>query len=328
MAGESLTLRKSHRLNLEKWRKNTMSEVIEKLGMGWLPDYPDFRDHTVEQNEVAPRLKLLGQDSVKAMLTKVGVAKPARVSLPASVDLRAWCSPIENQGSLGSCTANAGVGIVEYFERRAFGKHIDASRLFLYKATRNMSHWTGDTGAFLRTTMGALVLFGVPPEEYWQYVIADFDKEPSAFCYAFAQSYQAISYYRLDPPGTPTNVLLDRIKLFLSAGLPSMFGFTVYSSIGQAATTGKIPYPTRGERIAGGHAIVAVGYDDTMKIKNTNLGAVETTGALLIRNSWGTGWGPMGGYLWLPYEYVLRGLAVDWWSLLKNEWVETGNFKP
>ncbi|MFT5702371.1 MAG: C1A family cysteine protease [Desulforhopalus sp.] len=142
--------------------------------------------------------------------------------------------------------------------------------------------------------MGALVLFGVPPEEYWQYVIADFDKEPSAFCYAFARNYQAISYYRLDPPGTSANVLLDRIKLFLSAGLPSMFGFTVYNSIGQAAATGKIPFPTRGERIDGGHAIVAVGYDDKMKINNSNSGAVETTGAILIRNSWGTGWGPHG----------------------------------
>jgi C1A family cysteine protease len=307
-----------------------MSDVSEKLGMGWLPDYPDFRDHTVEHNEVPRRLKSLGQNSVKVMLAKVGVAKSAKstkVSLPASVDLRAWCSPIEDQGSLGSCTANAGVGVVEYFERRAFGKHIDASRLFLYKATRNMSHWTGDTGAFLRTTMGALVLFGVPPEEYWRYVIADFDKEPSAFCYAFAQNYQAISYYRLDPPGISANVLLDRIKLHLSAGLPSMFGFTVYSSYTQAATTGKIPYPTSGETIVGGHAIVAVGYDDTMKIKNTNPGAAETKGALLIRNSWGTGWGG-SGYGWLPYDYVLKGLADDWWSLLKNEWVETGNFKP
>lgn len=291
-----------------------MSEVIGKLGMGWLPDYPDFRDYTVEQ------------DSVKAMLTKAGVAKPVKVSLPASVDLKAWCSPIENQGSLGSCTANAGVGIVEYFERRAFGKHSDASRLFLYKSTRNMLHWTGDTGAFLRSTMGALALFGVPPEEYWQYVVADFDKEPPAFCYAFAQNYQAISYYRLDPPVTAKDVLLNQIKTNLAAGLPSMFGFTVYSSYTQAATTGKIPYPTPGEKIVGGHAIVAVGYDDSMKIKNTNPGAAETTGALLIRNSWGTGWGS-SGYGWLPYDYVLKGLAVDWWSLLKNEWIDTGAFK-
>lgn len=286
--------------------------------MGWLPDYPDFRDYTVENK------------SMKAMLTKAGVAKPVKASLPTSVDLRAWCSPIENQGAIGSCTANAGVGLVEYFERRAFGKHINASRLFLYKVTRNLSHWTGDTGAFLRTTMGAMVLFGVPPEEYWKYTdkVPDFDKEPTAFCYAFAQSYQAISYYRLDPPGTSTNALLDRIKLNLTAGLPSMFGFTVYNSISQAATTGKIPYPTGGEKSVGGHAVVAVGYDDAMKIKNSNPGAVETKGALLIRNSWGTGWGPLGGYLWLPYEYVLRGLAIDWWSLLKNEWVDTGNFKP
>jgi C1A family cysteine protease len=304
-----------------------MDQMIEKLGMGWLPDYPDFRDYTAEQDVVTLNLELLGQkDSVKAMLAKVGVAKPAKVRLPASVDLKAWCSPIENQGSLGSCTANAGVGIVEYFERRAFRKHIDASRLFLYKATRNLLHWTGDTGAFIRSTMGALALFGVPPEEYWKYVVADFDKEPSAFCYAFAQNYQAISYYRLDPPGTAKDMLLNKIKTNLAAGLPSIFGFTVYSSYTQAAVTGKIPYPTPGEKSVGGHAIVAVGYDDSMKIKNTNPGAAETKGALLIRNSWGTGWGS-SGYGWLPYNYVLKGLAVDWWSLLKNEWINTGAFK-
>jgi C1A family cysteine protease len=277
-----------------------MGERNERPGMGWLPDYPDFRDYTLDHK------------NVKAMTKKVGVADPVKAKLNPKEDLRRWCSPVENQGPLGSCTANAGVGIMEYYERRAFGKHVDASRLFLYKVTRNLLSWTGDTGAFLRSTMEAMVLFGVPPEEYWPYKTSDFDKEPPAFCYAFAQNYQAIKYVRLDPPATPKDELLERIKTMISAGLPSMFGFTVFSSIDQA-----------GEE--GGHAVAAVGYDNNTKIKNT-LCEKETTGALLIRNSWGTGWGEEG-YGWLPYEYVRTGLATDWWTLLKGEWVDTGKFK-
>ena len=304
-----------------------MSDESRQFKMGWLPDYPSFRDYTAERDDVSSKLKALGQkDSVKTMLRKVGLKDSKRATLAANVNLRKWCSPIEDQEKLGSCTAQAGIGIVEYFERKAFGKYLDASRLFLYKVTRNLLNSTGDTGAFLRSTMEAMVLFGVPPEEYWKYDVSKFDQEPSAFLYAFAQNYQAISYYRLDPPGTAKDALLNQIKTNLAAGLPSMFGFTVYSSISQADTTGKIPYPTSGEKVLGGHAVDAVGYDDKMKIKNTNPGAQETTGALLIRNSWGTGWGS-GGYGWLPYEYVMKGLAVDWWSLIKNEWVDTGEFK-
>lgn len=304
-----------------------MGEIIKKYGMGWRRDYPDFRDYTIESEQISLRHKRLGQkDTVKAILKKTGVVEHAKVSLPPSVNLVEWCSPIEDQGMIGSCTAHAGVGMLEYFERRAFGRHIDASRLFLYKVTRNLLNWQGDTGAYLRTTMSSLVLFGIPPEEYWPYVIADFEKEPTAFCYAFAQNYQAIKYYRLDPLGTSKDTLLNRIKTNLAAGLPSMFGFTVYNSISQAETTGKIPYPTSNDDVAGGHAVITVGYDDTIKIKNNNVGGGETTGALLIRNSWGTGWGD-SGYGWLPYDYVVKDLAVDWWSLIKSEWVDTGKFK-
>ncbi len=292
-----------------------MSEVMEKLGMGWLRDYPDFRDYTLEHEEVKPMIETIG----------INAGDDSAAALSTSVDLRPWCPPVENQGHLGSCTANAGVGMIEYYERRAFGKHIDASRLFLYKVTRNLLHWKGDTGAYLRTTMGAMVLFGVPPEEYWPYNIADYDKEPPAFCYAFAQNYQTIRYFRLDPPGTPADVLLTRIKSLLSYGIPSMFGFTVFSSISQARNSGKIPYPCPKERFLGGHAIMTVGYDDNMTIKN-NLCGYKTKGAFLIRNSWGTSWGE-NGYGWLPYEFILRRLAVDWWTLLKNEWVDTKVFR-
>lgn len=283
----------------------------ERRGMGWLPDHPDIRDCAADDAKIKP---LLAETSIPKLKPK---------AVPAKVDLRAWCSPIENQGSLGSCTAHAGVGMVEYLERRAYGKHIDASRRFLYKVTRRLAGFTGDSGAFLRNTMGGIRLFGVPPEAYWSYDIAKFDEEPPAFCYAFGQNFQAVNYYRLDPAGTARKELLASIKAHLASKLPSMFGFTVYQSI-SSATGGKIPFPGAGDKVAGGHAVMAVGYDDGISIPLSS-GSKKTKGAFLIRNSWGTGWGDKG-YGWLPYEYVLQGLAVDWWVLIKKEWVNTGEF--
>ncbi len=303
-----------------------MNSEKMKRGMGWLPDRPDFRDYTTDRKVVAQRFQSLRQNSIHSMLQAVGVTKKPKEGLPAKVDLKAWCSPVEDQASLGSCTANAGVGLLEYFERRAFGTHIDASRLFLYKVTRNLLHITGDTGAYLRSTMGAMTLFGVPPSEYWPYDIDKFDEEPSAFCYAFAKNYQAVQFYRMDPPGTDRKVLLNRIKTYLAAGLPAMFGFTVFGSIWDANDTGEIPYPSPKDSVEGGHAVVAVGFDDQIKIEGRGPDAKKTKGALLIRNSWGTNWGDKG-YGWLPYDYVADWMAIDWWSLLKNEWVDTGQFK-
>jgi C1A family cysteine protease len=298
-----------------------MGTTVEGVGLGWLPDHPDFRDHHVSHGKAPTGEKR----DVPALLSELGVAEPL-ASLPAQVDLRPGFSPIEDQSKIGSCTAHAGVGLLEYFEKTATGNHIDASRLFLYKATRNLMQQTGDTGSFLRTTMQAMVLFGVPPEQYWPYDIASFDVEPTAFCYSFGQNYKAVQYYRLDPPDvTDKEELIARIKTNLHAGLPAMFGFTVFSSFGDAAHTGAFPYPTPLDHRAGGHAIIACGYDDAKRIKGTGPHAVETVGAFRLRNSWGVGWGE-GGYGWLPYEYVRTGLAQDWWSLIKSDWVDTGVF--
>ena len=151
-------------------------------------------------------------------------------------------------------------------------------------------------------------------------MIAKFDDEPSAFLYALADDYEAIKYYRLDPAGASRSTTLNTVKSYLAAGLPSMFGFTVYSSIPPSGDgKGEIPFPTLGEKVLGGHAILAVGYDDAKKIG-------KTKGALLIRNSWGSSWG-MAGYGWLPYEYVLSGLANDFWALTQADFVDSDLFK-
>lgn len=290
--------------------------------MGWHRDLPDIRDYTPEHEKVKPILK------------KLNMTSPVKATIPAKVDLRMWCSPIEDQQDLGSCTANAGAGLIEIYENMAYGTYMNVSRLFLYKATRNLLGWKVDTGAYLSTTMAAMALFGAPPEKYWPYTTAkpdtvtpptnDFDTEPSAFCYAFGQNYQSINYYRLDPPGITPADLLQRIKTYLAGNMPSMFGFTVYNSFKLTEKEGNFPFPCPKECIAGGHAVVVVGYDDAKKIKNP-ICSKETTGALLIRNSWGINWGEKG-YGWLPYEYVLQGQANDFWLLLKNEYVETKKF--
>jgi len=299
------------------YEKVKIAQSQEIVGTGWVPPLPDLRDYTEKSTGITGMAKTLNIKSNMAAST-----------LPNKIDLRPWCSPIENQKSLGSCTANAGVGIVEYFERRAFGKHINGSRLFVYKATRNLLGVVGDTGAWLRNTMGAMALCGIPPEKYWPYTDSDpdFDKEPSSFVYALADNYEALRYFCHDPlqSGIASTKVLERVKVFLAAGIPSMFGFYGFPSFDYSNVPGGIPYPCPGERARWGHAIVAVGYDNNKKITNTQCNK-QTKGALLIRNSWGTGWGD-NGYGWMPYDYVRNKIALDFWSLLAMGWVQTKQF--
>ena len=107
------------------YKKVQIGEAAPSFGTGWLPPLPDLRDYGVDQPDIARMGQRLG-------LKSTAKAPP---SLPSNVDWRKYCSPIENQGGLGSCTAHAAMSVIEYFQRRAFGKHIDGSRLFVYKTS-------------------------------------------------------------------------------------------------------------------------------------------------------------------------------------------------
>jgi len=230
---------------------------------GWRPDLPDCRDYDQDHALIAPVTKKLVSSVYPTPTTERPVAK----------DLRAYCSPIEDQSTEGSCTAHAGVGLMEWVQRRLYGKHLDMSRNFLYKVSRKLAGIRGDEGCYLRTTMQAMLTFGVPPEKYWPYSTKEFDKEPDAYVYSLAHRFQAYSYYRL--AATPTKSQLDVLLDHLAGGLPFMGGFTVYSSL---SDDGWIPEPGPKDSVEGGHAIGFFGYDMAKK-------------AFLIRNSWGTDWG-------------------------------------
>lgn len=276
------------------------------VGLGWVPDHPDMRDLTLDDPDLAKEFRA----------SKSILAKGAKAKLPAKVDNRSYCSKIEDQENLGSCTAQAVVGLMEYMMRRASNNHVDGSRLFVYKVTRKLLGWTGDTGAYLRSTIKTISAFGMPPEQYFPYDISRYEEEPDAFQYAFADNYKAIKYTRLDPSGKDAANTLENVKYALAAGYGVVFGFSVYSSISNAAD---IPYPQKGDKLDGGHAVMAVGYDDGRKVGG------KTVPSLLIRNSWGIGWGEQG-YGYLPYEYVLNGLADDFWTVFKTAWIELKQF--
>jgi C1A family cysteine protease len=242
---------------------------------GWLPDLPDHRDF------------------------KYAISVP--VELPQSVDLRPKCSPVENQQSIGSCTSNALVGNLEYLEMTNNPTSlVDLSRLFVYFNERAIEGTVEfDSGAMLRDGIKTLASDGVCSETLWPYDPNIFMTKPTDQCYQEAQSRKISAYFRL-------NSLNDMLKC-LADGYPFVFGFSVYDYFEstEMAHTGILRMPTPDEGMLGGHAICAVGYDQSTKM-------------LLIRNSWGNSWG-IGGYFWMPFEYVdeNRDLSDDFWTIRK-----------
>ena len=258
---------------------------------GWVPDLPDHRDHLF-------------------------AAPPAVLrALPAKVDLRKQCPPVVDQGRIGSCTANAIAGAVQ-FDRRKAGEGPDfvPSRLFIYYNERSIEHDVAyDRGAQLRDGIKSVVKLGVCPEPMWTYDDTPADpqtdqfgpgvkagEKPSAACFAEAKKVEALAYLRIVQN-------LQQLQGCLAEGFPFVFGISVYRSFWDAKGTPHttIPLPAATELAGqpiGGHAIVGVGYDNNKDL-------------FICRNSWGPDVQDQG-YFYLPYHYVTDAtLASDFWTI-------------
>ena len=204
-----------------------------------------------------------------------------------------------DQGQLGSCTANAISGAHEFEQlQQDAAAAFMPSRLFIYYNERDIEHTVSqDSGAMIRDGIKSVVKQGVCPEADWPYVLARFTQEPSKRCYQEALDHQVVSYRRLVQN-------LNQMKGCLASGYPFVFGFSVYESFESAAVarTGKVPMPKSGESMLGGHAVMAVGYNDANQ-------------CFIVRNSWGAKWGAKG-YCFMPYAYLTDAdLASDFWTI-------------
>lgn len=243
---------------------------------GWVPDTPDQRDHLY----AAPVVQLK--------------------KLPPKVDLRPQCPKvIYDQGQLGSCTGNA-IACAIQFDRLKQKRKPDfiPSRLFIYYNERDMEGTVAsDSGAQIRDGIKSVSKLGDCPETEWPYDIGKFAIKPSANCFRDAVKYKAVLYQRVIQT-------LNQMKGCLASGYPFILGFSVYESFESEAVakSGIVPMPTASEKQLGGHAVLAVGYDDKMQ-------------RVIVRNSWGNGWG-MRGYFTMPYAYPTdSNLADDFWTI-------------
>lgn len=247
---------------------------------GWKPDLPDQRDLLYS----APLTALRGT--------------------PEKVDLRSKCPPVYDQGQLGSCTANAIGAAFQFNQKKAKLKSFVPSRLFIYYNERDMEGTVAqDAGAYIRDGIKSVNKLGACPETLWPYDPSPYPPnprltlKPSPNCYTEANKHTAVQYARV--PRTES-----QMKGCLASGYPFVYGFTVYESFESTAVskTGIVPMPKSGEEVLGGHAVLAVGYDDS-------------TRRFIVRNSWGTGWA-VKGYFFMPYAYLLdSNLSDDFWTI-------------
>jgi len=244
-----------------------------KPAYGTHPDLPDHRDLHHE------------------------VPRQLRRRLPPRIDMRPG-PPIYYQGALNSCTANALAAAMWFDELKEGLRGVSSpSRLFIYYNERaRLGRIGANIPVSLRDGYNAVENLGACPEAMWPYRVGAFARKPGVACYRAGRTRRVTTYHRIRRE-------LGPLRACLAEGYPFTLAITVYQSFESAAVarTGRVPIPKHGEPVMGGHAMLAMGYDDRLA-------------GFIVRNSFGADWGNAGHCL-LPYDYVMRtDLAWDFWT--------------
>lgn len=219
-------------------------------------------------------------------------------ALPEKADLREDCSPVTNQGQFGSCTSFATIrGLQEYLLKKQ-GRYVPQAPAYIwYQAKRQTGNKGQDSGVPTEFAVKMLDAYGSVPESEFPY-LSDalqqdekarqefLDRAPSSDLVTKGKKNRIITGYKIVTK-------LSAVRKSLSAGMPVVLAMRVYSSMGSVGKDGMLPMPKSSDQFQGGHAVLAVGYDNAKKV-------------IIVRNSWGSDWAD-DGYFYMPYDYVKQG---------------------
>ncbi len=216
--------------------------------------------------------------------------------LPSKTDLSRFCGAVYNQYRTQTCSANALASALTLDANQRDEELAPPSRLFMYYNARVLTNTQAtDSGTTIRNAIKAFAHRGACPERQWPFLKREITKRPARACYRDAVLL-AIRYHRIPQQ-------LDDLRAALAQGRAFIFGIQAYvEPFTEAAKSGKLRLPRKANTLAGGHALIAVGYDSTKR-------------CFLARNSLGRDYA-RDGFFWIPDAYFTDpDLTYDFWTV-------------
>lgn len=226
-------------------------------------------------------------------------------AVPGDTDLSSFTTETD-QLRLNACAGNGTGDSIELLndiaEKRQAARDgrpplapVQVSRLFIYNLARErMGELHVDDGTYIRACFDVLSRFGVCEESLWPYDEAKVFQSPSMLAQRRAVGNRVHGYYKIKDNSSR----LDQIVTALRADHPVVFGTKVSRAF--MALQGDAPQgpPTDPTQIAGGHAMMIVGYFQGV--------------GFLVKNSWGRRWGANGFCIMTP-DYLDWKESFDFW---------------